>query len=92
MLFLRGRRGEVRDFVAFDNAKARRLCAGGAKGENGALRGGVREQVPIGRVHGLPDSIEIGLAVRGPGAAIASLGERAAGKRDNGGNQYQGYR
>jgi len=58
---------EERDFVAFDDAESGGLRAGGAEGEDGSLGGGVGEEVPVGGVEGLPDAVDLGLAVGGAG-------------------------
>src|SRR4029453_9954783 len=74
----------IRDFIAFDDAQPGRFCEHGSEYGDRSWRGVVPFKVPIRGVEGLPDSVQVGFAVRSPwrpGSRSLTEGRRC-GKRE----------
>ena len=71
--FLLRRCRQIGNLAAFHHADARRLRAGGAQRHHLAGLRRVALQIPVGRVHGLPDAVQIRLAVGGSGRFVGLI-------------------
>ena len=85
LLLLGGRRRQIRDLIALDDAQAGRHGKDCSERGHGPLGGGMSLQVPIRRVEGLPDSVQVGFSIRGPRRTISRglAGTRYCSQRKN---------
>ena len=83
-LFLFERRRQIRNLVALNNTEPGRSGENCPERRDRSSRGCVTLEIPIGRVHCLPDPVQIGFSIHGSGSFV-SLG-RTRGQAEETGN------